>query len=596
MSNIDTNSQEFNDRYWGPLRDAGQELVQRFEAGDPDRVGLAALARKVADGHRAMAAVLRGENARQRFPFNQLEGEQPMADASNAADASSSTPEFFRSLHSASDVTIEARRALRNEDYTQFADIVFAVKNRPDLLAGIDGSQLAEALPHLAKDSWPDFVRTFEVGNSDARFRDGLKTGIENATATINPASNIIEIGTPSFMSARNGSGAATTDKVRGFVANDPELASAFTAGVSAYVDNLASTKGFGFTQLLSAQQAEDHRFDYLNSFITASHIAVYSQDQFTWFVGPLLKKIKDRPDLKAGFTEQQMTDLGHGYARAENIHELNEYAEALQGNPELYSAFKGGILTAVDEAHDYDKDRLRARFRYQFRDGASLWENPAEAEEKAAHTQEFNSGAHIDPTDHVSPNVRDDIKRKQAEEARKRGTHFAPEEFDALKAIWSSVIPTKAEHTTDYLRLHTQGGGHVQITRDRVTFNTSGFSDEARHEAMRCAALHAKTLWNGKRDVFGSQESQLWALAYGKVYGVETFTTAPQPSGRSSYASLPQDMIDRLPAMMAQIRAMHPDAPAASSADINDPSRPADRRASQPGTGPTDPRRGPAG
>jgi len=131
----------------------------------------------------------------------------------------------------------------------------------------------------------------------------------------------------------------------------------------------------------------------------------------------------------------------------------------------------------------------------------------------------------------------------------RARGPHFTAAELDELLTLWRPLRPIWVAHDAHSLRLTTPAGEGVTIAREGLGMRSPGTIN---HSYMRLAALHAARYWGGERRVSGADEFRLWGRAYGDVYGVVTYDPG----------YLSPDLEARLPAMRAQVRAMHPDAP----------------------------------
>jgi hypothetical protein len=164
------------------------------------------------------------------------------------------------------------------------------------------------------------------------------------------------------------------------------------------------------------------------------------------------------------------------------------------------------------------------------------------------------------DPLFQALPLAEESERRRRA---RERGLIFSAAELAAILKIWGDLIDGTPEHRIDALRLPMRDGGAVEIAPNNITFETKNDappSAEALHASMRHIAEH----WQSKVvipvDPTLSHESRLRARAYAEVYGIEL--------DDSNECFLPLALtraeLARLPALRAEIRATHSDAPPA--------------------------------
>ena len=143
---------------------------------------------------------------------------------------------------------------------------------------------------------------------------------------------------------------------------------------------------------------------------------------------------------------------------------------------------------------------------------------------------------------------------------ARERGLIFSADELAAILAIWAGAGQGKPVHSIDRLRLPLAGGGHVEITPNRISIE----QEEASPEALRATMLHIAAHWQG-RAVFTpdddmSRQERLRVRAYAEVYGVEVddIDNLFRPTEFTAVD------LATLPALRKQIRETHADAPPA--------------------------------
>lgn len=144
----------------------------------------------------------------------------------------------------------------------------------------------------------------------------------------------------------------------------------------------------------------------------------------------------------------------------------------------------------------------------------------------------------------------------------KKSGTGFLfdPETLRAIMAVWADVMTAPPCHTVDKLTIPLANGAAVAITATSLRFENA----RPDHGTMRAAMLHVANHWGGAaiipQDAGWSREERLLARAYAHVWGVDL-------DDRNELAlplSLTKAELDRLPAIVAAIRARHPDAPPA--------------------------------
>lgn len=144
--------------------------------------------------------------------------------------------------------------------------------------------------------------------------------------------------------------------------------------------------------------------------------------------------------------------------------------------------------------------------------------------------------------------------------QARARGLIYSPEELAAILALWAGAGQGEPVHSIDRLRLPLVGGGHVEITPNRIHIE----QQEASPEALRATMLHIAAHWQGRAvldpEEGMSRQERLRARAYAEVYGVELddVDNLFRPS-----AFTVRDLAT-LPALRKQIRETHADAPPA--------------------------------
>jgi hypothetical protein len=141
---------------------------------------------------------------------------------------------------------------------------------------------------------------------------------------------------------------------------------------------------------------------------------------------------------------------------------------------------------------------------------------------------------------------------------ARERGTIFDADELAAILALWAGAGQGEPVHSIDRLRLPLTGGGHVEITPNRIQIE----QDEASPEALRAAMKHIAANWQGRAvitlDEHMSREERLRMRAYAEVYGVELHDV------NDSFLPLaltPAELA-RLPELRQKVRDTHQDAP----------------------------------
>jgi hypothetical protein len=150
------------------------------------------------------------------------------------------------------------------------------------------------------------------------------------------------------------------------------------------------------------------------------------------------------------------------------------------------------------------------------------------------------------------------DAERRR--QARARGLIFSADELAAILALWAGAGQGEPVHSIDRLRLPLTGGGHVEITPNRIQIE----QDQASPEALRAAMKHIAGNWQGRAvlglDEHMSREERLRMRAYAEVYGVELTDL------NDSFLPLALTVAElaRLPELRQQIRDTHQDAPRA--------------------------------
>ncbi len=139
----------------------------------------------------------------------------------------------------------------------------------------------------------------------------------------------------------------------------------------------------------------------------------------------------------------------------------------------------------------------------------------------------------------------------------RERGSAaFAPADLAALAAIWEPARLVSQDHRAASFELAS--GAIIRVAAGAIEAPPT-----LDHEWERAAVRHVQSQWGGRAALpYGEQidaEARLWARAYAEVYGVELYD--PNELGPQA---LQADQLARLPAMRAEIRARHADAPPA--------------------------------